>query len=71
MDLLLACYLAQVFDRFIVTHLMFTFYLEYVENEERLIAAKASNTFKLCKSRLTQYGRNLSSSWPLGDNTKC
>ena len=31
---------------------MFTFSLEYVENKERLIAAKTSNAYRHCKSRL-------------------
>ena len=37
---------------FIVTPQMFIFSLEYVENEEMLIAAKASNAYKYCKSCL-------------------
>ena len=47
------CLLPVIWRRFfIVTPRMFTFSFEYVENEERLIAAKASNAYKHCKSGL-------------------
>ena len=46
-DLPLACYLAQVFRFFIVTLRKFMFSLEYVENEERLIAAKTSDAYNI------------------------
>ena len=49
---------------------MITFSLEYVENEERLIAATASNTYNIVSPVWGQYGSNLGSLWLLGDNTK-
>ena len=46
------------------------FSLEYVENEERLIAAKASNAYDIVSPVWGQYGSNLSSLWPLGSDIK-
>ena len=48
----------------------FTFSLEYVENNERLIAAKASNEYNIVSPVLGQYGSNLGSLWPLGGDIK-
>ena len=46
------------------------FSLEYVENEERLIAAKTSDAYNIVSPIWGQYGSNLGSLWPLGGDIK-
>ena len=48
----------------------FTFSLEYIENEESLITAKASNAYNILSPIWGQYGSNLGSLWPLSSNPR-
>ena len=61
-DRLVSCLLfGMSFIFFIVTPQKFTISLEYVENEERLIAAKSSNAYNIVSPVWGQYSSNLGS----------